>query len=91
MKKATWPTLSAQSSLILAADLVHITHCSRADVWGKAGSAWLCNFLELGLVVKRGSQPWALSLGPVAGVVALLWPLVPQVCPAGFSCFTLAK
>ena len=85
--KATWPTFDAQSSQVLGGDLALVRRCSKDNLWHLAPSTWLCGLLEAGTVVRQKGCDWALSMGNVQGVGALLWPLQPVKYCKGLDAF----
>lgn len=75
MGKRTWTSFDATSSLAQASELALLLEAHRHDQWGTlASTAFLCQLLQPGLCVQK-SKRWYISMGPVEGLAALLWPL----------------
>jgi hypothetical protein len=71
-----WPTLTASSWLLLAADSVAWKAAMQEGRWHEVSFTWLSGLMQEGTLVQRkGCGQQFLSLGEMGGTAALGWPV----------------
>ena len=88
--KASWPLLSPSTFPSLYATRQILRTCYDQDCWEAASKAWLCTLVRQGTVLCVDSSRYCISLGDIANVCLLCWPLEHYDTPSG-RYFTLGE
>ena len=76
VRKATWPTMSAQTSQVLASERALFQKLEEDDQWDMAPYCWKCMFVPSGTVlVHEPSNAMCVSLGALQYVALAKWEL----------------
>ena len=89
---ASWPTLSAQTYQVIAAEMALVARAHATDGWEDASGCWKCLFVPTGACLKKKDveDEFWVNLGHVGYVALLVWPLVRQSSKGGRHVFSLA-